>query len=149
MVVFFPSSFRPLDFCSDVCSFPHSSPCYIYRHSPSNLVSIDLEFLSALSNLSFYIFGAHVLPHLLPSFVQFVFYSILVAQASQRGATTAITSFVAILTGLCATLFLVTVYRKALPALPISIVLGLLFYVLTRYTIDPFVNNLLPELLFH
>jgi hypothetical protein len=80
-------------------------------------VSIDLEFLSALSNLSFYIFGAHVLPHLLPSFVQFVFYSILVAQASQRGATTAITSFVAILTGLCATLFLVTVYRKALPAL--------------------------------
>jgi hypothetical protein len=112
-------------------------------------VSIDLEFLSALSNLSFYIFGAHVLPHLLPSVVQFVFYSILVAQASQRGATTAITSFVAILTGLCATLFLVTVYRKALPALPISIVLGLLFYVLTRYTIDPFVNNLLPELLFH
>jgi presenilin 1 len=79
----------------------------------------------------------------------FVFYSILVAQASQRGAMTAITSFIAILTGLCMTLFMVTVFRKALPALPISIVLGILFYVLTRYTISPFVNNLFPELLFH
>lgn len=79
----------------------------------------------------------------------FVFYSILVAQASHRGAMTTVTSFVAILTGLCATLFLVTVYRKALPALPISIVLGLVFFFLTRYTIQPFVENLLPELLFH
>jgi presenilin 1 len=87
--------------------------------------------------------------HLKLGLGDFVFYSILVAQASRRGTMTAITSFIAILTGLCATLFLVTVYRKALPALPISIVLGLVFYFLTRYTIQPFVHELLPELLFH
>lgn len=87
--------------------------------------------------------------HLKLGLGDFVFYSILVAQASQRGAMTAFTSFVAIITGLCATLFLVIVCRKALPALPISIVLGLIFYFLTRFTIQPFVDNLLPELLFH
>lgn len=87
--------------------------------------------------------------HLKLGLGDFVFYSILVAQASRAGAMTAITSFVAILAGLCATLFLVTVYKKALPALPISISVGLLFYVLTRYTVQPFVANLLPELLFH
>lgn len=87
--------------------------------------------------------------HLKLGLGDFVFYSILVAQASQRGAMTAITSFVAILAGLCATLFLVTVYRKALPALPISIVLGLVFYFLTRYTIQPLTDVLFQELLYH
>lgn len=87
--------------------------------------------------------------HLKLGLGDFVFYSILVAVASRRGAMTAVVSFVAILTGLCATLFLVTVYRKALPALPISIVLGALFYIVTRELIQPFVDNLLPELLFH
>lgn len=87
--------------------------------------------------------------HLKLGLGDFVFYSVLVAQASQGGAMTAITSFIAILAGLCTTLFLVTVYRKALPALPISITAGLLFYVLTRYTMQPFVENLLPELIFH
>lgn len=85
--------------------------------------------------------------HLKLGLGDFVFYSILVAQASRSGAMTTIASFVAILAGLCATLFLVTVYRKALPALPISISVGLLFYFLTRYTIQAFVENLLPELL--
>lgn len=87
--------------------------------------------------------------HLKLGLGDFVFYSILVAQASNRGAMTTVISFIAILNGLCATLFLVTVYRKALPALPISIVLGLVFFFLTRFTIQPFVENLLPELLFH
>lgn len=87
--------------------------------------------------------------HLKLGLGDFVFYSILVAQASKSGAMTAITSFIAILAGLCATLFLVTVYRKALPALPISITAGLLFYVVTRFTVQPFINNLYPELLFH
>ncbi len=87
--------------------------------------------------------------HLKLGLGDFVFYSVLVAQASQAGAMTAIISFVAILAGLCATLFLVIVYKKALPALPISIVSGMMFYVLTRWTVKPFVLNLLPELLFH
>lgn len=87
--------------------------------------------------------------HLKLGLGDFVFYSILVAQASQSGAMTTIASFVAILAGLCATLFLVTVYRKALPALPISISVGLLFYFLTRFTVQAFVENLLPELLIY
>lgn len=87
--------------------------------------------------------------HLKLGLGDFVFYSILVAQASKSGAMTAITSFIAILAGLCATLFLVTVYRKALPALPISITAGLLFYVITRFTVQPFIINLYPELLIH
>lgn len=87
--------------------------------------------------------------HLKLGLGDFVFYSILVAEASKSSAMTAVSSFVAILAGLCATLFLVTVYRKALPALPISITMGLLFYFLTRHTVQPFINNLIPELLFH
>lgn len=79
----------------------------------------------------------------------FVFYSILVAQASKSGPMTAIASFVAILTGLCTTLFLVTTMRKALPALPISITLGLSLYFLTQYTVLPFVENLISLLLFY
>lgn len=87
--------------------------------------------------------------HLKLGLGDFVFYSILVAEASKTGAMTAIISFIAILAGLCATLFLVTVCRKALPALPISITAGLLFYLLTRYTLQPFTANLFDELLFH
>lgn len=87
--------------------------------------------------------------HLKLGLGDFVFYSVLVAQASSEGAMTAVTSFVAILSGLCATLFLVIVYRKALPALPISIIAGMTFFFLTRYTVQPFVLNLLPELMFH
>lgn len=87
--------------------------------------------------------------HLKLGLGDFVFYSILVAEASKTSVMTAVTSFIAILAGLCVTLFLVTVCRKALPALPISISAGLLFYLLTRYSLQPFVANLLGELLFH
>lgn len=87
--------------------------------------------------------------HLKLGLGDFVFYSILVAQASRAGPMTAIASFVAILAGLCATLFLVTVMRKALPALPISITAGLITHFLTQYTLLPYAENLLPRLLFH
>lgn len=87
--------------------------------------------------------------HLKLGLGDFVFYSVLVAQASKQGAMTAVISFVAILAGLCATLFLVIVYKKALPALPISIVSGMVFYALTRLTVKPFVLNLFPRLIFH
>jgi len=87
--------------------------------------------------------------HLKLGLGDFVFYSVLVSRSSLYGFMTTVTSFVGILTGLCMTLFLVTVYKKALPALPISISLGLAFYFATRYVVEPFVANLMPELLFH
>jgi presenilin 1 len=40
------------------------------------------------------------------------------------------------------------VWRRALPALPISIALGVLFYFLTRLLLDPFVANLTTHFLF-
>lgn len=46
------------------------------------------------------------------------------------------------LQGLGATLVLLSVFRKALPALPISIGLGVVFYVLTRLLIIPYIANL-------
>eukprot|EP00957_Ditylum_brightwellii_P138916 10588662-Ditylum_brightwellii.AAC.1 len=45
--------------------------------------------------------------------------------------------------GLGGTLVLLSVYRQALPALPISIFLGVGFYLLTRYCIEPWVMEVL------
>jgi presenilin 1 len=47
-------------------------------------------------------------------------------------------SYLAIIAGLGTTLLLLALARKALPALPFSIVLGVMFYFLTRYTLEPF-----------
>jgi presenilin 1 len=43
----------------------------------------------------------------------------------------------AVLSGLGMTLLLLAMYGQALPALPISILLGVLFYVITRFCIEP------------
>ena len=50
--------------------------------------------------------------------------------------------------GLGATLFLVTVMRSALPALPISIGLGVFYYFLTRLMVVPYMQELVTHPVF-
>jgi presenilin 1 len=50
---------------------------------------------------------------------------------------TTVACTVSVMMGLNATIFLLAIKRKALPALPISITLGILFYFISSYMIVP------------
>jgi presenilin 1 len=69
----------------------------------------------------------------------FVFYSVLVSRAALSGVTTFAACFVAILCGLGGTIALLAVIERALPALPISIFLGVVVFFLLRLTVIPLV----------
>jgi Presenilin len=70
----------------------------------------------------------------------FIFYSILVSKAALYGYTTFVVCTLAVLSGLGMTLLLLAMYGRALPALPISILLGVVFYLFTRYVLEPWVE---------
>jgi len=72
----------------------------------------------------------------------FIFYSVLIGRAALYDMITVFSCFVGIITGLFLTLLLLAIFRKALPALPISIALGIMFYLLSRIFLLPFVINL-------
>jgi len=72
----------------------------------------------------------------------FVFYSVLVGRAALFDMLTVFTSFIGIVTGLFCTILLLALWRKALPALPISIFFGILFFFATRFFLLPFIDAL-------
>lgn len=72
----------------------------------------------------------------------FVFYSVLVSRAALYDMATMAACFVSVIMGLAGTLFLLGVFKKALPALPISIFFGVAFYFLTRLVVVPMITEL-------
>lgn len=72
----------------------------------------------------------------------FVFYSVLVSRAALFDVTTVAMCFVGVLLGLGGTLILLTVFQHALPALPISIFLGVALYFWGRFVFVPYVGDL-------
>lgn len=73
----------------------------------------------------------------------FIFYSVLVAKAAEYSFTTFVACMLVILAGLGGTLVLLSVFHHALPALPISIFLGIFFYLTTRFLVEPWVQTIL------
>lgn len=73
----------------------------------------------------------------------FVFYSVLVAEAAQYSYTAFVVCFLVVLAGLAATLVILAIKGKALPALPISIFLGVIGYFWARYLMQPWVREVL------
>ncbi|CAN6443104.1 unnamed protein product [Victoria cruziana] len=69
----------------------------------------------------------------------FVFYSVLVGRAAMYDLMTVYACYIAIICGLGCTLVLLSICRHALPALPISIALGVIFYFMTRLLMEPFI----------
>ena len=75
----------------------------------------------------------------------FIFYSVLVSKAAQYSFATFAACTLVILAGLGGTLLLLAMYHQALPALPISILLGIVTYLLTRLWMEPWIEAVLSH----
>jgi len=72
----------------------------------------------------------------------FVFYSVLVGRAAMFDMLTVFTCFIGIVAGLFLTILLLALFRKALPALPISIFFGIIFFLVTKFFLLSFITDL-------
>ena len=77
----------------------------------------------------------------------FIFYSVLVGRAAMYDYMTVYACYLAIIAGLGVTLILLAFFQKALPALPVSISLCVVFYFLTRLLMEAFVIQISVNLL--
>ena len=79
----------------------------------------------------------------------FIFYSVMVGRAAMYDMLTVYACYLGIVFGLASTLLVLALgYERALPALPISIFLGTIFYFITRLLLEPFVVGLVTNHLF-
>ena len=77
------------------------------------------------------------------------FYSVLVGKASDEvDLNVTVACFVAVLIGLCSTIVIMEVCKRALPALPLPILFGLVSYFSTRNVISPFMDELSTRQIF-
>jgi len=67
----------------------------------------------------------------------FIFYSVLVGRAAMWSPITCTFCFIAVISGLVITLLALGLYGRALPALPVSIALGVFAYFLSRFCLEP------------
>jgi hypothetical protein len=77
----------------------------------------------------------------------FVFYSVLVGRASLFDWITTIGCILAVITGLVLTIILLVAKKRPLPALPISIVLGITIFFVSTLTLSPMLESLLGDIL--
>lgn len=70
----------------------------------------------------------------------FVFYSVLVGRASLFDMLTVFTCSIAVITGLFFTIILLALWKRALPALPISIALGFIYFFTSKIFLLPFAS---------
>jgi presenilin 1 len=75
----------------------------------------------------------------------FIFYSVMVSKAAQYSFATFCACLLVILAGLGGTLVLLSVYHHALPALPISIFMGVIIYLFTRFFVEPWIEAVLNQ----
>jgi len=69
----------------------------------------------------------------------FIFYSVLVGRAAMQSLFCAVFCYVAVVTGLIVTLAGLALHKAALPALPVSIALGVITFVSVKFLVEPFV----------
>lgn len=78
----------------------------------------------------------------------FIFYSLLVGRAAMYDYFTVFSCYLAIIAGLGCTLLWLAMARKALPALPVSIALGVSLYFISRFVMEPVILPMTLELVY-
>ncbi len=68
----------------------------------------------------------------------FIFYSVLVGRSAMQSLFCAVFCYVAVISGLIITLAGLAVHKAALPALPVSITLGVVTFVSIKFLVEPF-----------